>query len=92
MQNALYERAKRFLNAKTSSATDINTLSEIVDSQGGFVFAPWCGYVQCENMVQGQTKATVRCIPFDAKENPPDANCIACGKPAKWIVPFAKAY
>jgi len=92
MQNALFERAKRFLKSKTSSADDIRTLGEIVDSQGGFVFAPWCGSVQCENAVQEQTKATVRCLPFDAKENPPDAKCIACGKPAKWIVPFAKAY
>jgi len=92
MQSALFERAKRFLEKKTHSAETMQTLREIVDTEGGFVHAPWCGSVECEEKVQEETKATVRCIPFEAEENPQGKVCIACGRPARWVVPFAKAY
>ena len=91
MQEALRRRAEAFLRSRTHRADTLEELAEILDGEGGFVHAPWCGARDCEDAVQEKTRATVRCIPSDAEETD-GLPCVACGGEAKWRVPFAKAY
>ncbi len=52
---------------------------------------PWCGDGECEKKVQEETKATIRCIPFEGQDAV-KGDCVHCGKKAEHIVLFAKAY
>ena len=62
---------------------------DIIDS-GGFIRCGWDGSDETESKIKEETKATIRCIPFD--ENPKNLNCIYSGGPAKHEVIYAKAY
>ncbi|HQU54577.1 MAG TPA: proline--tRNA ligase, partial [Saprospiraceae bacterium] len=57
---------------------------------GGFASAHWDGTTETELEIKEKTKATIRCIPLDAKEEA--GQCILTGKPSKGRVLFAKAY
>jgi len=57
---------------------------------GGFVLAHWDGSNETELKIKEETKATIRCIPFDSK--PEEGKCIYSGKPSKQRVLFAIAY
>lgn len=89
IQKSLFESAKRFMEKMTHRVEEFSGLREMLEG-GGFVYAPWCGGRLCEEKVQEETKATIRCIPFDTEEVM--GRCIVCGKSARWTVPFAKAY
>ena len=70
------------------------TLDEIKTSRAengdGFIKAMWCGEEECEDRVKELTGVGSRCIPFD-QEHISDT-CVCCGKPAKHMVLWAKAY
>jgi prolyl-tRNA synthetase len=88
IQKALYERALNFRNANTADPKDYQEFKTAVEK--GFAYSFWCGNGQCEKNVKEETKATLRCIPFD---QPKDSGlCIYCGKPASERAYFAKAY
>jgi len=89
MQQALYDRAKERLEAGCRPVDTYDAFQKMVDEQGGFLFAPWCGSPECEARVQEETKATIRCIPDEAEAA---AACMVCGKGPARRVPFAKAY
>lgn len=57
---------------------------------GGFIYAHHCGETTCEIKLSEETKATVRCIPFDIPEE--KDTCIRCDKPSNHRVVFARAY
>jgi prolyl-tRNA synthetase len=66
---------------------------EIMDADGGFVYAGWCGGVECENAIKEETKATIRVLPdeeFRSAEAP--RHCLKCGKAATAEALWAKAY
>ena len=56
----------------------------------GLVFAMWCGDEECEDKIKEETGVGSRCIPFE-QENLSDV-CVCCGKPAKYMVYWGKAY
>ena len=88
VQKALYERALDFRNANTANPKDYNEFRSVVEN--GFAYSFWCGNGQCEKSIKEDTKATLRCIPFDqSKDSGP---CIYCGQPASERAYFAKAY
>jgi len=91
IQKALFERAKAFFEEHRYETGDYEEFKRIFEGEGGFVYAPWCGSSECEENIQKETRATVRCIPFDA-EKPKNEKCIFCGEKASFRVPFAKAY
>ena len=64
--------------------------TEIIGTKPGFVKAMWCGCEECETAIKDETGATTRCMPFE-QENLGDV-CVRCGKPAKAMVYFGKAY
>ena len=66
---------------------------EIMDGDGAFVYAGWCGDPEVEAQVKEETKATIRVIP-DAEFRSPEAptTCLYCGQPAQHEVVWARAY
>ena len=89
MQQALYDRAKERLEAGCRPADTYDDFKKILEEQGGFVYAPWCGNAECEARVQEETKATIRCIPDEVE---PCDGFMVCGNGPAQRVPFAKAY
>jgi len=61
-----------------------------IEEKHGFVQAMWCGETECETAIKEKTGVTTRCMPFE-QENLSDV-CVHCGKPAKKLTVFAKAY
>ena len=90
IQNALYQKAKENLIEKTTPAVNFEEFADIIANKGGFVKAMWCGERDCEDKIKEETAASSRCIPFD--EERLSETCVCCGKPAKHMVYWAKAY
>ena len=90
MQTEMLERAKAHREEHTFTAHDYTEFKDIVENKPGFVKSMWCGDEACENMIKEETGATSRCMPF-AQEHLADT-CVCCGKPAKTMVYWGKAY
>ena len=85
-QSALENRERRTYIAKT-----LDEITEQLEKNGdGFVKAMWCGDEECEDKVKEITGVGSRCIPFE-QENLSD-KCVCCGKPAKQMLYWGKAY
>ena len=90
IQENIFQKA---LNYRNSMITEVNTWEEfidVLDNKGGFVSAHWDGTPETEVAIKEATKATIRCIPLDAK--PEEGKCIFTGKPSKCRVLFARSY
>jgi len=90
IQKNLYRRAKEFLDNHITAVKSIEEFKEALKNKGGFIKACWCLSSACEEKIKEETGATIRLIPF--KKETPFSNCIYCGKEAKEVVYFAKAY
>ncbi len=88
MQKEMYERAKSFAKQRTKDVTSYEELKEQVAV--GFARAGWCGEAECEQKINSETKATIRCLPFDQSKQP--EKCVYCNKEAKHIAVFARSY
>jgi len=89
MQDGLLAKARDRLAAGCHQADTFDDLKATLETEGGFVFAPWCGGADCEARVQEETKATIRCVPDDAETG---EACAVCGKGPARRVPFARGY
>lgn len=90
IQDDMFIKAKKHLEAHINDAKTYDEFKEILETNPGFIRAMWCGNVECENKIKEETGATSRCIPFD-EEHISD-KCICCGKEAKHMVFWGKAY
>ena len=90
MQKEMLERARAHRDAHTYVATDYDSFKKTINEKPGFVKAMWCGCRECEDKVKEDVQATARCIPFE-QENLSD-KCMVCGKPAKKMVYWGRAY
>lgn len=90
IQQNIYERAKNFRDEKTTEVDSYQEMKKVLDEKGGFVSAHWDGTVETETAIKDETKATIRCIPLDAKEEA--GKCVYSGKPSVRRVLFARAY
>ena len=88
IQSSLYNEALAFKKQNTFQANDYEEFKKII-AKGGFVECGWDGTENTESKIKKDTNATIRCIPFEQKNN---LNCIYTQKPAKYSVIFAKAY
>ena len=88
IQSELLKASKNFMNANTREANTYDEFKQMI-SDGGFVLAHWDGTVQTENKIKKETKATIRCIPF---EQTGKGKCVVTGKISNSKVFFAKAY
>ena len=90
IQKNMLETARKHRDEHTFSAVTYDEFVDTINNKPGFVKAMWCGNVECENKIKEDTTATSRCMPFE-QENISD-KCICCGKPAKAMVYWGKAY
>jgi prolyl-tRNA synthetase len=90
IQSNIYNKALKFLKDNTYYPEKWSEFLEIIENQGGFIMAHWDGTSETENRIKEETKATIRCIPFDFREE--EGRCIYSGKPSKGRVIFARSY
>ncbi len=89
MQASIFKKAEAFREANTYSTDSLDEFKELL-KKGGFVYAHWDGTSETEDRIKEETKATIRCIPFETKKE--EGKCIFTGKPSSQRVLFAKAY
>ena len=89
IQNNLFNKAIDFRNENTYMADSYDEFKELIE-KGGFVYAYWDGTSETEDFIKNDTKATIRCIPFDSEAK--EGECIHSGKKSNQRVLFAKAY
>ncbi len=89
IHDAMYQKALVFRNEHITNATTMEEFKEILNTKGGYVKLPWCGDEACEVKIKDETAATSRCIDTTATV---EGVCPVCGKKAKHIVYFARAY
>ena len=90
IQQHMYQKAFDFRATHTTEVDSYDEFKQIIETKGGFVSCHWDGTVETEKRVKEETKATIRCIPLDAKDE--EGVCIFTGKPSARRVLFAKAY
>ncbi|MBK8624359.1 MAG: proline--tRNA ligase [Saprospiraceae bacterium] len=90
IQSNLYNRAKAYRDSHITEVDTFDQFKEVLENKGGFLSCHWDGTPETEEKIKEETKATIRCIPIDGKE---DAGvCVYSGKPSPRRVIFAKAY
>jgi len=90
IQENIYKKALKYREEHTYKADTYEEFKQILDEKGGFILAHWDGTAETETLIKEETKATIRCIPFD---NPQETGkCIRTGKPSVQRVIFARAY
>ena len=90
IQNSLFLKAKKFREENITFVDNFKDFKKILDNKGGFISAHWDGTNSTEEAIKKETKATIRCIPLDTKEE--NGVCIYSGNPSNKRVLFAKAY
>ncbi len=90
IQQSIFNKALDFRNANTVSCDDYEEFKKLLDEKPGFIAAHWDGTAETEARIKEETKATIRCIPFDSPDEP--GKCILTGKPSPRRVLFARAY
>lgn len=90
MQQEMLERARTHRDAHTYVAVNYDEFKETVATKPGFIKAMWCGDESCENKIKEETTATSRCMPWN-QEHLSDT-CVCCGRKAKAMVYWGKAY
>ena len=91
VQKDMFERAKAHRDAHIFDAHNFDELKDIAANKPGFIRAMWCGDQACEDKIKEDLAVTSRCMPFSDKE-PIAETCVCCGKPAKKLVYWGKAY
>ena len=90
IQDNLFQKAIDYRAEHTTSVDNFEEFKTAISNKGGFVSAHWDGTEETENKIKDLTKATIRCIPNDAKEE--TGTCVFSEKPSSKRVLFAKAY
>jgi len=90
IQKEMLERARKHRDAHTYVATNMDEFVKLFTEKSGFVKAMWCGDRACEDQIKERLSVTSRCMPFE-QENLTDT-CVCCGKPAKKMVYWGRAY
>ncbi len=90
IQENMYNRAKNYREAHIFKADTWEQFVQFLDDKGGFVSAHWDGTSETEEKIKELTKATIRCIPLNNKQE--EGKCILTGNPSKERVLFARAY
>lgn len=90
IQSSIYKKAHDFREANITNADTFDEFVSLLDNKGGFIAAHWDGTPETEEKIKEQTKATIRCIPLNNKQE--EGKCILTGKPSSQRVLFARAY
>lgn len=90
IQEALFDKARSFRDEHITEVDSFDEFKKVLKEKGGFISAHWDGTSETENRIKELTKATIRCIPFNRKDEA--GECVLTGKPSSGRVLFAKAY
>ncbi len=90
IQDNLYTKALNYRNEHITEVNSFEEFKEVVEKKGGFVSAHWDGTEETEEKIKELTKATIRCIPNDVKNE--EGTCVLTGSKSGRRVLFAKAY
>ncbi len=90
IQKDMLERARAHRDAHTYTAKTMDEMQNILDTTPGFVKAMWCGDQACEDKIKEKMSATSRCMPFEQEQI--SDTCVCCGRPAKKMVYWGRAY
>ena len=88
IQKDMFEKARIHRDEHTYVATNYEEFKDAVANKAGFIKAMWCGSRECEDKIKEDTTATSRCMPFEQEK----LSDVCCGKPAKSMVYWGKAY
>jgi prolyl-tRNA synthetase len=90
IQKQIFRKASEFRKENTYYVDKWDEFADILENKGGFIMAHWDGTSETEEKIKEETKATIRCIPFDSHDE--EGKCIYTGKPSKRRVLFARSY
>ncbi|WP_048340993.1 proline--tRNA ligase [Clostridium novyi] len=90
IHNSMLEHARTHRDEHTYTAKTLDEFKEIADTKPGFIKAMWCGDTACEEKLKEVAGVSSRCMPFEQEEI--TDKCICCGKEAKHMVYWGKAY
>ena len=90
IQQNMYNKAMKFREENTHYVDSYEEFKKVLSEKGGFIAAHWDGTAETEARIKEETKATIRCIPFDFPEE--QGKCMVTGKPSSKRVLFAIAY
>ena len=90
VHDGLYEKALQRRESMTYTAHDLDEMKEIADQKPGLIRAMWCGDLECELKLKEVAGVSSRCMPFEQASV--GETCVCCGKPAKRLVVWGKAY
>ena len=90
IQKEMLERARMHRETHTYTAHNMEEFEKLFTEKSGFVKAMWCGEQACEDKIKEKLAVTSRCMPFE-QEHISDT-CVCCGKPAKKMVYWGRAY
>jgi prolyl-tRNA synthetase len=90
IQLNLFQKAIDYRTSHIAEVNDFEDFKEVLEKKGGFISAHWDGTPETEEAIKELTKATIRCIPLDAKIE--EGKCVFSGKPSSKRVLFARAY
>lgn len=90
IQHNIYQKALDYRDQHITAVNTWDEFKEVLDGKAGFVSAHWDGTSETEQLIKEETKATIRCIPLDNKQE--NGLCIRTGKPSTQRVLFARAY
>ena len=90
INKGMYNKALKYLLEHTTEVHNFEELKDVIENGKGYAKMMWCGDRACEDEIKNKLNATARCIPFD--QEPFDDKCPICGKKAKQVVLFARAY
>ncbi len=91
VRNGIYSAALENRERRTYICNTLDEITKSLEENGdGFVKAMWCGYEACEDKVKEVTGVGSRCIPLEQEQL--SDTCVCCGKPAKHMLYWGKAY
>ena len=90
IQDELFNKALNYRDDHITEVNDFETFKKVLETKAGFISAHWDGTAETEQKIKELTKATIRCIPMNNKQE--DGVCVYSGKPSSQRVLFAKAY
>ena len=90
VRTSLYNKALKNRENRTFTATTLDELKEIAENNNGYIKAMWCGDLECELKLKEEADVSSRCMPFEQEEI--SDTCVCCGRSAKKLVYWGKAY
>lgn len=90
IQLSLFEKARHLLKQAIYDVRTYEDLKQVIETKGGFARGCWCTETACEDKIKDGTGATIRVVPIQDEQV--FSGCVCCGKPAKKVVYFARAY